>query len=153
MIFDKDVLKEYVLEWAAEKISKDFKFREHQLECIVRIIKNILDHKYQNYIVEAPTGSGKSLINMIAAGVLAEYFDMTSYILCSDLFLWEQYENFLNKYKRTGIAAIKGQTGNYVCKLNGEDMKNAEYILGNIIRLNKMARKESGNSDLYESQT
>ena len=113
-------------EWVNNKIGKDFKFREHQLECIVRIIKNIINHKYQNYIIEAPTGSGKSLINIISAGVLAEYFDITSYILVSDLFLWEQYENFLKKHKNTGIASLKGQTGNYRCLLNGEDIKNAD---------------------------
>lgn len=126
MEYTNEYLEEIVNEWVSVKIGSDFKFRKYQLECIIRIIKNILDHKYQNYIVEAPTGSGKSLINIISAGVLADYFDMTSYILCSDLFLWEQYENFLKKHKKTGIASIKGQTGNYVCKLNGEDMKNAD---------------------------
>lgn len=126
MQIDNKLIENYVNEWVKSKIGEDFEFREHQLECIVRIIKNILDHKYQNYIVEAPTGSGKSLINIISAGVLAEYFDMTSYILCSDLFLWEQYEDFLKKHKNTGIAALKGQTGNYTCILNGEDMKNAD---------------------------
>jgi len=113
-------------EWVKTKISVKFQFREHQKECIIRIIQNILNHKYQNYIVQAPTGSGKSLINMISAGVLADYFDITSYILVSDLFLWEQYETFLNKHKHTGIAAIKGQTGNYTCKLNGEDIRNSD---------------------------
>lgn len=126
MEYTNDYLERIVKEWTFEKINEKFEFRENQLECIVRIIKNILDHQYQNYVVEAPTGSGKSLINMISAGVLADYFSMTSYILCSDLFLWEQYENFLKKYKKTGIASIKGQTGNYTCKLNGEDMKNAD---------------------------
>ena len=64
-----DSIEQYVHEWVERKISKDFVFREHQFECIVRIIKNILEHKYQNYIIEAPTGSGKSLINIISAGV------------------------------------------------------------------------------------
>lgn len=124
--YNEEEIIGYINEWVKNKIGNDFEFREYQLECITRIIINILEHKYQNYIVEAPTGSGKSLINIIAAGVLAEYFDMTSYILVSDLFLWEQYENFIKKYKNTGIATIKGQTGNYTCRLNGEDMKNAD---------------------------
>lgn len=128
---DKEI-KECCYEWAFNKIGKKFEFREHQLECIVRIIQNILNHKYQNYIVEAPTGSGKSIINMIAAGVLADYFDITSYILVSDLFLWEQYDNFLKKHKRTGIAILKGQTGNYTCKLNGEDIKNSDCRMADI---------------------
>ena len=122
---DEDIIK-YCNEWTKNKISKDFQFREHQLECIVRIIQNILNHQYQNYVIEAPTGSGKSLINMIAAGVLAEYFDITSYILVSDLFLWEQYEAFIKKHPKMCIASLKGQTGNYKCNINGEDMKNAD---------------------------
>ena len=122
---DKQI-ESLVKEWVCSKIDDKFEFREYQLECIVRVIKNILDHNYQNYIIEAPTGSGKSLINIISAGVLAEYFDLTSYILCSDLFLWDQYEKFLKKYTRTGIASIKGQTGNYECLLNGEDIRNAD---------------------------
>ena len=77
---DKQI-ESLVKEWVCSKIDDKFEFREYQLECIVRVIKNILDHNYQNYIIEAPTGSGKSLINIISAGVLAEYFDLTSYIL------------------------------------------------------------------------
>lgn len=126
MEYTIEYLEKIVKEWTFEKISEKFEFREHQLECIVRIVKNILDHKYQNYVVEAPTGSGKSLINIISAGVLADYFDMTSYILCSDLFLFDQYEKFLKNHRHIGIASIKGQTGNYTCQLNGEDMKNAD---------------------------
>ena len=78
--YDDTTIEEYVRDWTYYKIGKDFTFREYQLEAIIRIIKNILDHKYQNYIIEAPTGSGKSLINMIAAGTLADYFNITSYI-------------------------------------------------------------------------
>ena len=132
MEISQETIEQNIKNWVNSKIGADFKFREHQFECIVRIIKNILDHNYQNYIVEAPTGSGKSLINIISAGVLAEYYDMTSYILCSDLFLWEQYENFLKEHKHTGIASLKGQTGNYTCKINGEDMKNADCRMAGI---------------------
>ena len=130
--YDDEVIKNYCYEWVEHRINKNFQFREHQLECIVRIIQNILNHQYQNYIVEAPTGSGKSLINMIAAGVLADYFNITSYILVSDLFLWEQYETFLKKHKKTGIAALKGQTGNYKCNVNGEDIKNADCRMAGV---------------------
>lgn len=126
MDYNKEIIEEYIRSWASDKIGQDFEFRTYQLETIINIIENIINHQHKNYIIEAPTGSGKSLINIIAAGVLAEYFDMTSYILVSDLFLWEQYENFLKKHKETGIASLKGQTGNYICKLNKEDMKNAD---------------------------
>ena len=123
---NKDHIKVQVEEWTYKCIDKDFKFRKYQEEAIIDIIFNIISHSSHNYVIEAPTGSGKSLINIIAAGVLAEYYDLTSYILVSDLFLWEQYETFLKKYPNTQIASLKGQTGNYTCALNHEDMKNAD---------------------------
>ena len=126
MIVDNEQIGKYVELWTHDKIGPEFEFRPHQKETIINIVSNILSHGHRNYIVEAPTGSGKSLINIISAGVLADFYEMDSYILVSDLFLWEQYENFLNKYKNTGIASLKGQTGNYVCEINGEDMKNAD---------------------------
>lgn len=126
MLINKEVIEQYVDKWVEEKIGKDFVFRKHQKEAIINVLDNILQHKYSNYIIEAPTGSGKSLINIISAGVLADYFEMDSYILVSDLFLWEQYENFLKKYPNTGIASLKGQTGNYCCAANGEDIRNGD---------------------------
>lgn len=126
MLVNKELIGKYVDEWVEEKIGPDFEFRQYQKEAIVDVLDNILQHRYNNYIIEAPTGSGKSLINIISAGVLADYFDMDSYILVSDLFLWEQYENFLKKYKDTGIAALKGQTGNYCCEVNKQDIRNSD---------------------------
>lgn len=129
---DRSLIEENVRSWAEEKIDKKFQFREYQFECIVNIIENILNHKNHNYVVEAPTGSGKSLINIIAAGVLAYYWDITSYILVSDLFLWEQYSVFLNKHKRTDIGMLKGKIGNYKCALNGEDITLADCTLSGL---------------------
>jgi Rad3-related DNA helicase len=126
MAINRKTVEGYVLEWTNKKIGNDFKFREHQFEAIVDIIVNILEDGNKNYVVEAPTGSGKSLINIISAGVLAEYFDLTSYILVSDLFLWEQYDKFIQQHKEMNFASIKGQTGNYTCLLNKEDMRNAD---------------------------
>ena len=57
---------------------------------------------------------------------LDKYYNITSYILVSDLYLWQQYEDFLHKYPLLDIAALKGQTGNYCCMQNGEDIKNAD---------------------------
>jgi Rad3-related DNA helicase len=130
--YSKEQITLYVKEWVADKISRNFEFRQYQLECIVNIIDNILSHGNHNYVVEAPTGSGKSLINIISAGVLADYFDITSYILVSDLFLWEQYSDFLNRHKRTGIAMLKGKIGNYKCMLNGEDITLADCTLAGL---------------------
>lgn len=126
MLVNRKVIEKYVKEWTERKISDEFEFREHQFEAIVDIIDKIVNEAKENIIIEAPTGSGKSLINIIAAGVLNEYFDLTSYILVSDLFLWEQYDKFINDHKDMQFASIKGQTGNYQCKLNKEDIRNAD---------------------------
>jgi len=128
----RDIIEQEVRDWAYDKISQSFTFRQHQLECIISIIDNILSHKTHNYVVEAPTGSGKSLINIISAGVLADCWDITSYILVSDLFLWQQYSDFLEKHKKTGIAMLKGKAGNYKCMMNGEDITLAECILSGL---------------------
>ena len=126
MIVNRSIIERYVKEWTEDKIGENFKFRIHQFEAIVDIIDNIINNQKQNIVIEAPTGSGKSLINIICAGVLNEYFDLTSYILVSDLFLWEQYDKFIIKHPKMKFASIKGQTGNYVCKLNNEDIRNAD---------------------------
>ena len=123
---DKESISQAIDIYVKERIGIDFEFRPYQKETIIDIIYNIVNHQHRNYVVEAPTGSGKSLINIISAGVLWDFYKLTSYILVSDLFLWEQYDSFLHKYPMTDIATLKGQTGNYVCAINGNDMKNAE---------------------------
>ena len=129
---NKISIENNVKDWVANYIEEEFEFREHQFECIVNVIKSILDNPETNYICEAPTGSGKSLINIISAGVLAEYYNMTSYILVSDLFLWEQYDKFIQDHKKLHFGSIKGQTGNYTCALNKEDIRNADCKMAGI---------------------
>lgn len=122
-----------VKSWVNVYIGEAFQFRQYQFEKICDILENILVTKENHtHIVEAPTGSGKSLIIMICAGVLSRYYGLTSYILCSDLFLFSQYENFIKAHPMIPFGMIKGQTGNYCCAINGEDMKNADCRLAQI---------------------
>lgn len=125
-----DKIKENIRKWVSDSISKDFEFREMQEDIIANIVASVIydDTSKKNHIIEAPTGSGKSIIVIVAAGVLAHYYNRTSYILCSDLFLWEQYDAFINKHSeiKKQIASIKGQTGNYICNKNHEDLRNGE---------------------------
>lgn len=147
MEINNKILERYVKEWVEEKIGKDFKFREYQFEAIIGILTNILNCGNHNYIIEAPTGSGKSLINIIAAGVLADYFEMSSYILVSDLFLWEQYDKFIQEHKEMKFASIKGQTGNYTCSLNKEDIRNADCKMAGLswaAMFNKLSYEKYG---------
>ena len=131
----KKRIKKQCIDWAKTNIGDTFKFRPYQLDAIVNIVHEIVNNKDgTNQVVEAPTGSGKSLICIIAAGVLLEYYKMTSYILCSDLTLFEQYEVFVNANKKLKklIGTIKGQTNNYTCAINKEDIRNADCKLANI---------------------
>lgn len=130
----KDILEKQINSWVNTFIGPDFKFREYQFETIVDICMNILNGTQQTQIIEAPTGSGKSLLNIISAGVLAEYYDRTSYILVSDLFLWKQYEDFIIQRPKlkSSFGILKGQTGNYLCAKNNEDLRNADCRMANL---------------------
>lgn len=121
----------YIDKWVLKYLGNDFVFRPNQKEIIIDIINNVLDNSYKVYTIEAPTGMGKSLINIISAGVLWNYFKIKSYILCSDLFLYNQYVEFVHKYK-LNFGYLKGQSGNYRCDLNGEDLKNGECRISSI---------------------
>lgn len=127
-------IEDNIKQWVANNIGGDFVFREYQLESIVNIIDNVLNGSHKTHIIEAPTGSGKSLILIISAGVLNKYYDKSSYILCSDLYLWKQYDDFINKYPELNkvIGRLKGQTGNYNCKKNNEDIRNAECRIAKV---------------------
>lgn len=131
-MISKEEIEYNVDQWVKEKISENFKFRLFQKDRIIDIIYNIVNEKEYNQIIEAPTGSGKSIINIIAAGVLADYYNKESYILVSDLYLLEQYEKFIDSHKKMGFGAIRGQTGNYMCDVNGNDIRNADCRIAKI---------------------
>ena len=86
----EDLIKNNIMQWVKKNLSVNFVFRTHQLETIINIVSNILNSDETNQIIEAPTGSGKSVIILVSAGVLSEYYHRRSYILCSDLSLWKQ---------------------------------------------------------------
>ena len=144
-------LEKHITDWVREYISTDFEFREHQFETIKSICSTILTGKQHTQIIEAPTGSGKSLLNIISAGVLATYYDRTSYILCSDLYLWKQYEDFVNSHKaiKNEFGLLKGQTGNYCCAKNNQDMRNADCRMANI-QWSKLFNKETSRDLGYD---
>ena len=132
IMISKQDIENNIDRWVFEKIDTDFKFRPFQKDTIIDIIYNVVNDEEHNQIIEAPTGAGKSLINIISAGVLADYYNMKSYILVSDLFLLEQYEKFIESHKKMGFGAIRGQTGNYMCNMNGNDIRNAECRMAKI---------------------
>lgn len=116
-------IKQNILDWTSTYISEQFTFRKYQLESIMFLIKSIISDNRETTIIEAPTGSGKSFISLITAGVLDTYYGKKSYILCSDLFLWEQYREAIDKYNIKSFGYLKGSQGNYKCIQNGYDFK------------------------------
>lgn len=127
----RETLKQQVEEFVKEKIDSNFKFREYQEDTILDILENILSDKKSCHVIEAPTGSGKSLINIIASGVLAYYYKVRSFILASDLSLWDQYEDFIKKHRKLEYGVLKG-LDNYKCDKNGEYLHEAECKLNRV---------------------
>ena len=134
-------IKNNVIEWTNKNIGKDFQFRPNQLDAIVYIINNIMNNNVETSVIQAPTGTGKSLICIISAGVLATYYEMKSYILASDLYLWQQYMSAINKYKLKDFGYLKGSIGNYRC-----DVSHVDYNIGKC-KLNKISLSTLRNKD------
>lgn len=123
-----------ITQWAKDNLGSDFEFRENQLEVISRIVSNcISDDGEKNHIIQAPTGSGKSIILIVASCVLAEKYDKKSYLLCSDLSLWKQYSDFVESHEqlKQKIGLIKG-TSNYICQKNNKPCTNASCRIAKI---------------------
>lgn len=131
-------IKQQCESWAKTYLDPNFEFRKYQQEAIVNIIINVLDGT-KTQVMNAPTGSGKSLTAIIAAGVLWECYEKKSYILVSDLSLFEQYEHDLARYKLPW-GHLKGKD-NYVCQRNGNIVSCGECAL-NMVGASALADKD-----------
>ena len=95
---------------------QDFQFRKHQREAVEFICNTYLEDSSSTVVVDAPTGSGKSLIAMWSAYVLKE-LGKRGYLVTSDLMLQDQYEKDLSRLKLCW-PSIRG-VDNYECTVNG----------------------------------
>lgn len=132
-------------EWATTYLGQDFKFRPNQLESCTYIIENVLS-ECKTQVMNAPTGSGKSITAMICAGVLHKYFNKTSYILVSDLSLFDQYVADFQKYgldKEWGY--LKGKD-TYTC-----DVSNTCISCG-MCQINQVSANILGNCSDQEAR-
>lgn len=123
-----------ILKWAQDNLSPSFSFRHGQLETIADIVETFFEGERNLYLLDAPTGSGKSIIAMVVAGYLSK-FHMRGYILASDLALQSQYENDMRDMN-LNWGCIKG-VDNYTCAVNGE-----KFSLGDC-RLKNMSYEEA----------
>jgi len=98
------------------KFGKDFQFRPYQRETITAIVNQYIEDPESTIIIDAPTGTGKSIIAMWSSYILRELGNQ-GYIVTSDKTLQEQYEYDFSLYK-TGWPSIQG-IDNYNCEVNG----------------------------------
>ena len=122
-------LQEDIRAWALSNLGENFKFRKGQLETITDIVETFFEGERNLYLLDAPTGSGKSIIAIIVAGFLTTY-NMRGYILASDLSLQSQYEKELRDFN-LNWGCIKG-VDNYTCAVNGEKFSLGECRIKNI---------------------
>lgn len=133
-------LQDKVKSYALELLGSSFLFREGQLEAIEQVVQNAATG-IKHTMLEAPTGSGKSMIALIAAYVLWKLFGKKTYILVSDLSLYKQYEDDIDKLASECFGHIKGKE-NYVCSKNGCKASQAACSLQGV-SMNGMWHKPS----------
>lgn len=113
MDLDTNIL---IKEFSETFMPEGFKWRKGQKEAIYTIID-----AYKNgtkvVIVDAPVGSGKSIIGIASAWILNQY-NKSGYILASDISLQEQYEKDIKSFKMRW-GSVKG-IDNYKCIDNME---------------------------------
>lgn len=101
-----------------------FEYRKGQRETIEDIIRAYNKNKNGVYLLDAPTGTGKSLIGILFSAFMASR-GKKGYILTSDLSLHDQYSRDFSKYGLVGWGQIKG-VDNYNCSLNSEKFSIGE---------------------------
>ena len=135
-----DTLQSKIKRYATELLGSSFSFREGQLEAIEQIVQNAAT-SIKHTMLEAPTGSGKSMIALISAYVLWKLLGKKTYILVSDLSLYKQYEDDISLLKSGCFGHIKGKE-NYTCIKNGCKASQAACSLQGV-SMNGMWHKPS----------
>ena len=121
-----------------ESFGPTFRFRPNQKEAVASTIDNWLNGT-DNVIISAPTGSGKSITALTIAKVLTKYYNMSGYILASDLGLIEQYQRDVEKYF-PDWAVIKGQQ-TYTCSVNNLNFSSGACKLKGCKTYNDIKKK------------
>ena len=94
------------------------KWRPQQKEAVLDIIRAYNEDPNGIYLLDAPTGSGKSVIAMIFADFLV-HKENKGYILASDLTLHAQYAQDFKRMQLWNWGNVKG-VDNYLCVVNNE---------------------------------
>ena len=129
---------------AKELFGDNFRFREGQIAAISSIIDYTISN-VKHIVLEAPTGSGKSIVGLTAAYFLYKEHRMKSYILVSDLSLFDQYAAEIDKLNSPCFGHIKGKE-NYVCTANGCKVSQATCSLHGLSVLGALKASLNGSS-------
>ena len=122
-----EILNKQITDWCVKTFGPDYRFRPYQKEVAVNVLESFFSGTHY-YIAECPTGFGKSYMAFAIAGVLSEYYNMTGYILCSDLSLTRQYHDDLDRYL-PDWGNLMG-IDNYLCSSNGFSFRMGDCQLG-----------------------
>jgi len=123
-------LQEIIQRGLDEKVfGENFQFREGQQDVIESIISAYLNNPNSTVVVDAPTGTGKSLIAMWCSWILKET-GKQGYLITSDLSLQDQYEHDFYKFKLRW-PSIRG-IDNYDCHVNGLKFSLGECRMRNM---------------------
>jgi len=95
-----------------------FGFRPQQREVILEMIRAYDEDPNGVFLLDAPTGSGKSIIAMMFSDFM-NHRGARGYVLASDLSLHEQYIKDFRRLQNWNWGNIKG-IDNYNCDVNGE---------------------------------
>lgn len=127
-----EILHEYIEDFRVTHFGEAFLWRKGQKEAIQEII-NAYYSNYKTVILDAPVGSGKSIVGMAVAWILNQE-NKEGFILASDIALQEQYEK---DFKRANLrwGSVKG-IDNYLCTDNME-----KHSLGTCKIRNKPAKQ------------
>lgn len=101
----------------------NFEFRKGQREVVEQICVSFLEGDVSTVILDAPTGTGKSIIAMFSSRVLEE-LSYSGYLITSDIALQDQYEQDIRKFG-LGWGNIKG-LDNYICDVNKQKFSLGE---------------------------
>jgi ATP-dependent DNA helicase DinG len=110
-------LETYFTEFQDTFMPDNFTWRKGQKEAIEQIVDAYFDKNCNTVILDAPVGSGKSLIAMCSSWILNQK-GHKGYVLSSEISLQDQYESDLERF-RLNWGSIKG-LDNYICVDNLE---------------------------------
>jgi Rad3-related DNA helicase len=108
-------IEDYIKEFRLTFLGKEWIWRRGQKEAIKEIIDAYFDPDFDTVIVDAPVGSGKSILAMCSAWILTQE-GKKGYLLASDIALQDQYEKDF-KHFNLSWGSIKG-VDNYICNDN-----------------------------------